>query len=1176
MYLKSLALKGFKSFGDSTLVELERGINVIVGSNGSGKSNIVDAISWVLGAQTTRSLRLQKMDDVIFSGSKLKTAAKSARVTMVLDNSTRTLGIDSSEVSIARTLSRSGESSYALNGRDCRLVDVLELLGDAAIGRAQHTIVGQGNLDAILDSKPEDRRMVIEDASGIAKYRRRQERTARRLEVVESESARASELLDELRKRIRPLERQAQTAKRHVDLQDEISQLKSYVMGSQYKQYMRIVESSKGEVDKLEGEISFLTQNIDHLGLEVNAPEAQPNDTHENAMVEIFNAMSAFETKLRVFVTKLNERIQRIDERISSANLPSRIGEFQEMISHKQEELSFLSNQILELGPELDEVELIENEVNDRGTPPTLSELNSAMECEKSLISRQRALLNQSSQLGAKLSFLERERDSSDGRVEAANTRWNSGKFNIETFQTDVERLKTSLAEISSKYDNAKTLLEVAQTKTAATADKMVSVRDIRAQAAGALDSLRSRLELLHSKSKLSIAKGVSDPLGVIIELIDIEPGFESIVEAGLAPIGLSIALGDFDQAVSTFQIIKRDTGAANIVVAKDIGPYQGADIMESPLAKVSSFVRSCDASITDIVQFALANALFFDGEVHELGAHWPSDLNTRVITRSCDIVTSFGIEFRTDVSVVTKSSLDEAQRVLETSTVAQSNVETEHSRITSQRDLLAQEVSGLADEMTFARFKLKELSRELELAQAEVAMSQNTIFESSNKRDEISLELIEIRTNCHLTDTELAQVDQELADLVQWLTDSRREIADLESARNSIRQRRSSLELVSVRLHERYKHCLSTIEQAQSQLQRETDAVGERARLVESLLVSKSTFEESYHGHNAALEQVCALKSAMDARIQRAISDRGDRLAQLGAKRKKLEQEIYERNRKQEALLQTREASRDSAIRAEIMVERIWRELELDPQIVMQIPLLPGVLETEAEAHLNALTKELASLGPINHLAASELREITARQSFLVTQLDDINTSVNELKTVSREINQEMQKVFLSAFDDVNVHFSSFFALLFPGGIGKLVLSSPDRPLDAGVDFELTIPGKNLRRLGLLSGGERSLVALAFLFAIFRSRPSPFYVLDEVEAALDDANLSKLLTLLCEFGSHAQVLIISHQKRTMEIANTLVGVSTTSEGVSKVISENLSSRGLPISEPIGATSAVS
>ncbi|KJF15956.1 chromosome segregation protein SMC [Acidithrix ferrooxidans] len=1167
MYLKSLSLRGFKSFADSSTIEFAPGINVVVGPNGSGKSNIVDAISWVLGTQTPKALRSAKMEDVIFAGGQSRGAAKSSKVTIVLDNAERRLSLELAEVAITRHLSRSGESGYELNGRDCRLIDLSELLLDASIGRGQHTIISQGNLDVILDAKASDRRLTIEDASGIAKYRRRQDRTARRLGVVEEESARAQELLRDINRRIKPLERQAKAAKRHIDLGDEIAQLKAYILGSQYREHLSLSQGG----DEAE---AVLKEKIDSLGALVFTYRQRLQELEAKALL--------------IDDSKLIDEMRRLDALLARGSLTLALGREREKqnlariallsnrsgiiaLEEKSKALTLTKEElhasILRMGPELDDLEEKEAELKKRSSLVNMESVATLESKEREISSAQRSLFAKKSELTSELNATKREFDSASRAIETMDSQGTKTTSRLGELDSAILASSELLERAKLRLEEIVPVLSALDQEIDAREGSLSLLREAGAEANAIWSTLESALSKLHSKSQLETASTVDTPIGVVTELIEVKEGYGEVVEAALGSYGLGVVASNRQKGVLGFQKIKEYSDRALIVAGFEGAQWQSLSFRELPrLVSIGSLILDVHPAIAAIVARWIGDIYLFEGSMDEAEEIVKAHPEITLVTSNRDRVTSFGFEAPENAAVVSRRAINEARD-------RKDQLRSEVSTLTGEVSLLKTKRRGISEEVSSNQAVVRRSSMEIERLRGErnrindakgrfdqdQEASRHSLARALIRIDELNLALVPIAE-------ELKAVEEEFGMVRGDLDDHRVELANLSRSRAALRQLRSQLEVKLARLGER----LAGVDAELARNEIEIIQMQEKYASDEIEVKRLNRYEIGYQGVITEVLRIESLVKTISTDTSRELDEVNISKAQLSKEISMLRSEIerlsFERSTASEELVALHDSIREASIRSAVVSERIWRELEIAPEIAMQIPILAGIEPTQAASTLQARQDELVSLGPINQLAKVELEELYERHKFITDQLADINSSRSELRSISRQIDKEMKEVFLSAYRDIDNNFRETFELLFPGGRGSLVLTDQDNPLEAGLEFDISIPGKTLRRLPLLSGGERSLVALGFLFAVFRSRPSPFYVLDEVEAALDDLNLSRLLVLLESFGSHAQLIVISHQKRTMEIANRLIGVSMAESGSSKVVIENLKARQLTLS----------
>ncbi|MDA8262572.1 MAG: chromosome segregation protein SMC [Actinomycetota bacterium] len=1164
MHLKSISIKGFKSFADAVELQLTPGINVVVGPNGSGKSNIVDAISWVLGAQAPKALRSSKMEEVIFAGNQGRSASRSASVEIILDNASGRLGSGGSQVTIARELTRDGQSRYEINGRECRLIDLQELLADAGIGRGQHTIVSQGSLESVLDAKPEERRLVIEEAAGIAKYRRRQERTRRRMEVVDAEFERASEASRELKKRIRPLERQAEAAKRHLDLKDEISQLKGYLLGEEYRRHL---EESRSEQAKVETLAAGLSEIETQLGaMRARRDELGDGATEDEGMADSERLRRTGELRGRFARAALlaRERRRRLEERLATLGDDSRERALAGQLAALRSEKERLEAEVLGIGPALEELEEEERRLDASGLQASAASVRELEATERRLTEAARQASN------ARARALQAA-ESATGSAQAARKRiaklaeqLAQGRESLEPLRERQMRLSNELEEAGYGLEEDRAALAELTEAEALAAKELSAAQAEEAAANAVLDALARAAASMYAGSHLELARQVAEPLGVLIELLDIEPGFEKAVEAALAPWGRAVVQKDMGAAKASFKAI-RGASARALVVGAISAPAWGADPGVAPegARPVSDFVHGAHTAIVDLVGWLLRGA--YVAPEGDEGLWIGLEPGVRLVTPAGDRSSAVGFEAVSGSEVVTRRTQTEASERAALAAERLATAAAAHRAALGNRGALERRVREREAAVERARREAATALGALERQSALVESLAAQVEEADEVLERASREEAGASEALRPLDQELSAQEAELLEVRRRLDGMRREAARISEAMAMAKARRSAIEVRAARLWERLKQVDTQIATTESEAAAENEsrernlaeAQGLRARL--SRLVALE--ERAAAGESELLGLESELRSVIEERQKRrsALKEESARLAaeidRLSYRRHLLEQDS--------AAAQVR--LRESQVRSQVMQERIWRELEIDPEVARQIPILPGLDPQEAPEHLRRLEEELARMGPINQLAQVELAELSEQQRFLDSQLEDVASSRNELRSLDREITREMRSVFLAALGDVSAHFTDTFDLLFPGGRAEVVLMDPSDPLASGLDFSLSIPGKSVRSINLLSGGERSLVALGFLIAVFSSRPSPFYILDEVEAALDDLSLSRLLALLEAFGGHAQLVIISHQKRTMEIAHNLFGVSMNGDGATRVVVDRLAERQLRI-----------
>jgi chromosome segregation protein len=1020
MYVKALKISGFKSFADPTVLEFEPGVNVIVGPNGSGKSNIADALSWVLGSQAPSTLRGASMEDVIFAGSAGHPRLGMAEVELTLDNSSGVLPLDLAEVTVSRYTDRAGVSEYRINGAPCRLLDVAELLSDTGIGRSIHTVVGQGQLDQILHARPEDRRAFIEEAAQVGKYRRRKDRSLRKLERVDDNLVRLEDVLGELRRTLRPLKRQANAASAYSELLSVYTQLKQRLAGSE----LRRLEMREGELD-LESE----TKRASLLGDELANVEALLG----TAAGERASAQAAAEDA-RSTVHRMNRAVDRL----------SALGRLAE------ERAGRIAARL-------------------------------AAETEETYRER--------------IKLLEVERD-----------RWNRAG-----------------AELKAKSEAAGAALATAREEARAAADALQGADRALGEARAAEISATQALVRAEGSEAASRATLGSVEARVHAVMERREVALSELAEA-------TAAIGKAEREVTSLEAeLDRVTEAAasaelTLEMARD-----RAKELTSALGSTHADVAAADARVR---AFEEVVSLFTD--------------KPDVATRIGPLITS--ARERAQVANASEADarriLGEAEEAVEARWQEVSKQDAELRRLDALLSGAAERLAGTRRQKEAREIELAALNEELSRAREGLATAERAAAEERAALPQ------------HQAEVEQARVRRSEAEA--RVEEARTLATEASSHSTSLQMEFRTAEERALAAQLRYEEAEAGIGDAEKALegleQRRTDLERSRRRafaVAEAALLAADRGKRWTGDANAHAEEARRRADAVE-----------DRLGALRARERELNHNIEEAAQRRHAA-EIRQA--EMRARAAAVAERALEEWGMTAEQLRDLDGFPIEEEDQARQEVQRLEREMKKIGTVNPRAAEEYAELAERETFLVEQIEDLRTSRRDLTKVIREVDDQIIEVFSEAFEAVAAEFEGVFERLFPGGSGKLKLTNPEDLLGSGIEVEARPPGKNVRKLSLLSGGERSLVALAFLFSIFRSRPSPFYLLDEVEAALDDINLQRFLTLVDELERSAQILIVTHQKRTMEAADVLYGVSMAKDGVSSVIARRMEDSAHPV-----------
>jgi chromosome segregation protein len=1165
VFLKSLTLKGFKSFADPSTLLLEPGVTVVVGPNGSGKSNVVDAVAWVLGAQGPRTVRSSKMEDVIFAGSADRPALGRAEVSLTIDNRTGRLPGGLAEITITRTLFRSGESEYAINGQPCRLLDIQELLSDSGVGRQQHVIVSQGQLGAILDSRPEDRRAVIEEAAGVLKHRRRRERAERRLAATEENLDRLGDLLREVKRQIRPLERQAASARSHASLAEELRALRLHLVGREIAGLDARRDAAMSERGQLTEREATLVTSIAELDAAAETTAAELATQREEDLVVALTRVQGLSERCRGLLGVVAERRRSIARALEASADTDVVSTLEADAARLSAELAATTTEDDALAPQTEEVQRAEH---------ALASDVAAHEALFADLAGQRAAEEAYAMARGRIDPLRSALEREQGSLTRADERLQAIDVRREALETEATDLAHQLRLFTAQHP---ALVRRAAEREREAEEVERGLRDAE-EALRSADRQRHRLEARAEALARQVADESAGPgadvldhasgvLGALKDLVEVDDGWVAAFEAAVGAALSAIVVEGAGAARAVLARLHEQEVVGTVLAAMN----SGAGSFESASFESASF----DGSLADGVDLlhrhvrpkvpAVAGVLerLLHGVVGVRG-DWARAVDVALEHPDVVVVSTDGDRFSSAGWVVRAGA--NALATL----ASQAAAEAEMALDTAERAAsYAEEARARASAV---RAEANDLSR-----QAERAEDQRQSLETTRSRVESELELIgqeraeADRHRAALTErlerdgAELESLSESLPELQSSAAAAVGRLSSADEARRRLEERRShvavlrrDLEVKVAGLVERRAVLSSRLQDTERRLAGHVEArerAGERRRRLEAGAIATDRLGVAVERHAARLGE---LLEGLRVRRSRQLDDvraGGARLESLRKQRAEADTALTEiRQRSQQLELQVAE----SKVRRDTAAEALRRELGCEPEEAMGAPC-PELPEGENPARrAEVVERELASLGPVNPLALEELGALEERHRFLEEQVEDVRRARRELHQVIRAVDDEIMRVFAQAFADVNEHFQVLVGTLFPGGTGRLSLTDPTDLLDTGVEVEARPAGKNVRKLSLLSGGERSLVALAFLFAVFRSRPSPFYLLDEVEAALDDVNLHRFLDLLHEFRGEAQLIIVSHQKRTMEAADALYGVTMTPGGSSKVVSQKV------------------
>ena len=1172
MYLKSLTLKGFKSFASATTLRLEPGITCVVGPNGSGKSNVVDALTWVMGEQGAKSLRGGKMEDVIFAGTSGRAPLGRAEVAVTIDNTDGALPIDYTEVTISRILFRNGQSEYQINGEASRLLDIQELLSDSGIGREMHVIVGQGQLDAILMATPEERRGFIEEAAGVLKHRKRKEKAIRKLDSMQANLARVNDLTVELRRQLRPLGKQAEVAKKAATIQADLRDAKLRLLADDYISLSKTLDAEVADENALRerrGQVEGELDKVRRREEELDAQSAFESPLLIKAQ-ENFYSLTSLREKFRGTQSLAQERSRFLAEEAEEARSAGRDPEAldQEASALRQEEAQ-LRNAVTEAAVALATAtsSLATAEAALKAEEDTIAAAMRAIADQREGTARQEGHIKS---LAARLEAITEEISRLVAARTEAQSRVDSAKSDYSKFEMEIGNADAGEQGLDSQFEGAKNALDAAKKAHSELVDTERATDRERNSTESKLEAIR-----LTSSSRDGAAALIRDSrgiqiLGSIASLIEIDSGWEAATAAALGALADAVVVKDLSSAVTALTTLRSENlGQADVLVYQPGQRTGGA----TPSGQVSLLSHVRSSQISELLESLLATTVVAEnarGAESILRDH----PQATVVTRDGDVITSH----RARGGSASSTSLIEIRALVDDLGKKLEDLNHKCDRLKFEIATAATDVDAKQSAFDTALGKLNESDARIAALTEQLAVSGQNIKSATAEVERLTLAINEATAAKSRDENELTIASHQLQ--------NHGEIAEpdhtkAESLRNDVSTARTAEVEARLAVRTSEERVTSTAARAQAlelsaQAEREASerAVSRRGARARGAVISQAIAEAAYEAL-IHIERSIAKAQTERSRLEANRADREGETLTVRARNRELTQELDQLT---SSVHRDEIARAEQRMRVETLENKAVEELGIDiPTLIAEYGPdkdVPTFIETEdgeivatelipyrrdqQEKRLAATERSLTLLGKINPLALEEYNALEERLKFLAEQLEDLKRTKKDLLDIIKEVDDRVQQIFMQAYEEVAEHFKDIFARLFPGGDGRLFLTNPDDLLNTGVDVEARPPGKRVKRLSLLSGGEKSLTAVAMLVAIFKSRPSPFYVLDEVEAALDDVNLGRLLTILEELRESSQLIIITHQKRTMEIADALYGVTMRGDGVTEVISQRL------------------
>ncbi|MFW5897332.1 MAG: chromosome segregation protein SMC [Halanaerobium sp.] len=1184
IFLKKIRLKGFKSFANKTDIEIEENITAVVGPNGSGKSNIVDAIRWVLGEQSAKNLRGSRMSDIIFSGSEELNAKKKASVTLFFDNANGELPVEGKELTLGRQVSDDGRSDYLINGASCRLKDIEMLLMDSGLGSDGYSIVGQGRIDSIIKSKPDKMRLFFEEAAGIMKHKSRKEDAEKRLENTNNDLTRIHDLVDELEKRHDPLEKAAEKAKKYKGYKDQLSDLEISLLNKQWKEHSkefkelsRKREAAEKKLNEKESTYNALSYKLDNFKDKLKSLKNEKEEVsnnyfqNQNKVNEINNNLNVMEERknnyienkenLKEKISKLEKERKKLEEEVKKAeenfelinsdqqSIENEINGLKKSINENKEKIESLSQQI----------ETKENKIEK--TKTEIQKENSALERLKERVEISNDRLQE----------ISADQSQIDDKIKAEAQKAAQIKEELAAVRAQIEQKEDDLLNLKEKIKQETQALEAGKDELLKTKEdyqhynsRLQLMEEMQESYEGYYNGVRSILE---KREKFS---GLID---VVAEIVSVKAEYEEAIETALGAKMQNIIVEDDQTARDAVQYLKQNNrGRATFLPLNMVSGSRLADRYLDKLAQQEGFIGLAvdlvdfPERLEKIFNFLLGQIVVSDNLDNAVQMSKNIKRNLRIVTTEGDVVYPGGAISGGSSSSSSRDLIGRSRKIKE---------------LTEKRTQLQQKGKSLVKKLENEKKELDQKKEKLEALKSAVQslkMEENNIL---NRKNRVEENLQELKEDKNLRQDNFSELDSSLKDNKNSITAKEQklkqlrakieclnsEIKDLEAALNikkenleELEPQLKELELDGARISEKRNNAREKLDEKQRDLKIKSKEIKSRQEEIEK--VSRDL--EKIADRRVKLQQQ---KKELEAEGEKLKASK----EKLTSKVKSLEKEVEVKEKEAKELQQQLNEIKDDFHQLDLKYTKLDDKLtniksilledyELKPDQIEESNLIEinDEDEAEVEAKIKELKKKMNKLHPINEAAVEEFTELKERLDYLHEQQDDLKHARNSIELVISDIEESMEKMFAETFYQVKEEFAKVFKALFQGGKAELKLSDPDELLTTGVEIHAQPPGKSLKSLSLLSGGERALTAIALIFAFIQVKPSPFYVLDEIDAPLDDVNIVRFASFIKKYAKVAQFIIITHRRYMMTEVDSLYGVTMEKSGVSRLVSLKL------------------
>ena len=1185
MYLKRLELQGFKSFADKTILEFKPGITSVIGPNGSGKSNISDAIRWVLGEQSMKSLRGAKSEDIIFAGTQSRKSLGFAEVSIVIDNSDAKLPIEYSEVTVTRKLYRNGETGYFINKTPCRLKDILELFMDTGIGKDGYSIIGQGKIDEILSNKSEDRRHIFEEAAGIVKYRTRKQESEKKMEQTKLNLLRINDILTEIEGNIEPLKAQSEKAKQYLNLREELKNIEvglfvynintykekleqiikdEEIMTSQRNTENEKLTSIQSLKDSLKQELDEITTQIEqmqNIGFESTNKIEKINSEIGISKERIQNNIANKE-RLESEIKELRIRIQELQEeekqrQEKKANLFQNKEKFEEELKQKEKELAKLTKTLSDKELEI-EAKKQKIETNTDKKYEVLADINTQEANYENLEKRKKTLKielenviseldstrDNKQELSKKFYEIQSKRNIVSNNLQQETTEKESCMNKIKDFEEEINKLNY---QMNMKDARHKFLLETEKEKEG----YIKSVKEL----------------LLDCDKNSQLKKGMH---GVLANLISVNKEYELAIEMCLGQALQNVVTETEEDAKKLVEHLRNNNlGRASFLPISSIRGKRIENVISNGMKGVigiASDLVKCDKKYSQIVLNLLGRTVVVEDMNIGISLAKMNNYSFRIVTLKGDVISSSGSITGGSVATKTVNILGRSREIEELEKEIK-KLSKKIEEITLQKQKYLESITEVIEKVAGLEKELQDIEIVYAAENQKMVSIEENIYKLEQRRDKLKEEELSINKQKEESIKQKEEKEQEVEKLnseikslseeveqfatvnkdnQKYIDDLNFDITNLKISVSSFIESEASIEEFVERIRQEILNNNNNIENKNNTL---NQAIKENAEL-----------QTKIDNLNSEIEQIKVEVNNSSENIEKLKQLRTEKNELLDKKEEEITNQfsILEGLKEQIVKMDFKKTKLEQDI--EQLINTLWDEYEITPNNAGEYKKPNNIAQAQKE--VSSIREKIKDLGSINIDSIEEYKKISERYDFMCEQRLDLENTVAKLRKVISEMTQTMEQQFKEKFEIINKNFNEVFIELFGGGKAELILTDEDNVLECGIDIRVQPTGKKLQNMMLLSGGEKAFTAIALLFAILKINPAPFCILDEIEAALDDVNVYRFAEYLKKFSQASQFLVITHRKGTMEVADTVYGVTMEENGISKLLSMKLSSIG--------------